>query len=354
MDYSPPVSGPDALLWLIVGAVLFLPFLVHAVERNLELFLFAMGAAAVSVSAAWSGHLLHETAVEPVHISLAVLGAGLAFHYGRRAFDRAFRRVRAKLPLPATIFLTVVGLGLLSSVITAIIAALLLVEVIHLLRLHRRQETDITILACFAIGLGAVLTPVGEPLSTIVTAKLDGDFWMLFRLLGWWILPGVLGVGALAAAIHPGRDYGALRDVHRKEPLSEVVVRAVKVYAFVAALVLLGTGLMPLVDRYFIKLPAAVLYWVNMISAILDNATLAAAEVGPALTRDQLMAVLLGLLISGGMLIPGNIPNIVAAGHLKITSREWARFGVPVGLGLMTLYFAAWLLLHGSPGAPAG
>jgi predicted cation transporter len=346
MDYNAPVAE-DLLLWGIVAVVLLLPFLVHAVERNLEAFLLAMGAAAVTASAQWSGHLVREALREPIHITLAVLGAGLAFHYGRRRFDRAFRRVRAALPLPATIFIVVVGLGLLSSVITAIIAALLLVEVVHLLQLHRKQETAITVLACFAIGLGAVLTPVGEPLSTIVTAKLHGDFWMLFRLLGWWILPGVLAIGAFAAVIHPGRDYGALRDVHRNEPLAEVFIRAVKVYVFVAALVLLGTGLLPLVERYFIKLPAPLLYWVNMCSAILDNATLAAAEVGPALSKDQLMAVLLGLLISGGMLIPGNIPNIVAAGHLKITSREWARVGVPVGLALMAAYFAAWWILHG-------
>ncbi|MEK7766692.1 MAG: DUF1646 family protein, partial [bacterium] len=230
----------DAALWGIVAAVLVLPFLVRAVERNLETFLLVMGAAAVTVSALWTVHLGSESLREPIHITLAVLGAGLAFHYGRGWFDRGFRGVRARLPLPAVLFLTVVGLGLLSSVITAIIAALLLVEIIHLLRLHRRQEIDITILACFAIGLGAVLTPVGEPLSTIAPARLHGDFWLLFRLLGWWILPGVLALGVLAAVIHPGRDYGDLKDTNRREPLREVFVRAGKVYLFVAALVLLA------------------------------------------------------------------------------------------------------------------
>lgn len=76
-----------------------------------------------------------------------------------------------------------------------------------------------------------------------------------------------------------------------------------------------------------------------MISAVLDNATLAAAEISPAMDRETIEAVLLGLIISGGMLIPGNIPNIIAAGKLNITSREWASFGVPVGLATMVLYF---------------
>ena len=65
---------------------------------------------------------------------------------------------------------------------------------------------------------------------------------------------------------------------------------------------------------------------------MLDNATLAAAEIGPSLTEVQIKSALLGLLISGGMLIPGNIPNIIAAHALHIKSTEWARLGVPLGL----------------------
>lgn len=60
----------------------------------------------------------------------------------------------------------------------------------------------------------------------------------------------------------------------------------------------------------------------NMVSLILDNAALAFAEIGPSLHILQIKAALLGLLISGGMLIPGNIPNIISAGKLKIRSSE--------------------------------
>jgi len=83
---------------------------------------------------------------------------------------------------------------------------------------------------------------------------------------------------------------------------------------------------------------------VNMISAILDNATLAAAEISAKMTAQQIQAILMGLLISGGMLIPGNIPNIVSASKLKIGSREWARLGVPFGLALMIIYFVVLFL----------
>jgi len=105
------------------------------------------------------------------------------------------------------------------------------------------------------------------------------------------------------------------------------------------ALVFLGDGFKPLIIEYFTKVPSEALFWVNMVSAILDNATLTAAEIGPALTEVQIKAALMGLLIAGGMLIPGNIPNIIAANKLGITSREWAKPGVPIGLATMSIYF---------------
>ena len=46
-----------------------------------------------------------------------------------------------------------------------------------------------------------------------------------------------------------------------------------------------------------------------------------------------------GVVIAGGMLIPGNIPNIISASKLGISSRSWAVIGVPLGLVLMAAYF---------------
>ena len=40
------------------------------------------------------------------------------------------------------------------------------------------------------------------------------------------------------------------------------------------------------------------------------------------------------------MLIPGNIPNIVAAGTLRIGAGSWAKIGIPMGLVLLGIYFA--------------
>jgi len=337
-------------LCLIFVVVLIGPFLNKKIEANLEAFLFIMGAISASLSNAWSAEVIQEGFVAPINITLAVLAAGVLFHYLRRYIDHAMRRILITVPLGAIVCAGIIIVGLLSSIISAIIAALLLVELITVLPLHRHAEINLTIIACFAIGLGAALTPLGEPLSTIVVSKLSGPpyhatFYYLFNLLASSVIPAVviLGIMGIFLVVEKPEDTGeSLAAEEEKEKLSEVFVRAAKVYMFVMALIFLGAGFKPLIDTYLLKLPSQVLFWVNIVSAILDNATLAAAEIGPSLSTAQIKSALLGLLISGGMLIPGNIPNIIAAHALHIKSTEWAKLGVPLGLVIMT---AAALLL---------
>jgi predicted cation transporter len=197
--------------------------------------------------------------------------------------------------------------------------------------------------------MGAVLTPLGEPLATIVIAKLKGEpyhagFWFLFEEFWRFVVPGVVAFGFLAAAIvKKGPDSASLNE-DRAESIPDILLRTVKTYLFVMALVFLGAGFKPIIDAYISKLPPAGLFWLNSISAILDNATLAAAEIAPSMAKDQMAFALLGLIISGGMLIPGNIPNIISAGKLKIKSKEWIAVGVPVGIATMIIYFIALLI----------
>jgi predicted cation transporter len=331
-------------LTLVFAIVLLGPFLNRKIESHLEMFLFAMGAVTASISRAWSFELLHEALVAPVGITLAVLAAGAVFHYLRTSIDRGMRRLLVVVPLPAVVCAGVIILALLSSLISAIIAALLLVEFITVLPLHRKAEVNLTVIACFAIGLGAALTPLGEPLSTIVVSKLSGapyyaDFFYLARFLGAFVVPAVGILGLIAMLLvrlgHQDTEPSLTAEAH-EEKMSDVLARAFKVYVFVMALIFLGAGFKPLIDAYLAQISSETLFWLNMVSAVLDNATLAAAEIGPTLVVAQIKSALLGLLIAGGMLIPGNIPNIIAAHALRINSTEWARLGVPVGLLMMT------------------
>ncbi|HZO80375.1 MAG TPA: DUF1646 family protein [Candidatus Binataceae bacterium] len=326
------------VLGAILAAALVGPVLIKSVERNLEAFFLCAGALAAVAGGQFGWPLLRAAAREPIALSLAVLGFGTLARLARPRLDRWFENLLRTTSPRAVYSILILALGLLASVITAVVAALFLVEAIALMKLDRRSEIATVVLACFAIGLGAALTPIGEPLGTIATAAVAKDFWYLARLLGPLVVAGIAIVAAIAMLLPVARG-GSLHAGPVEQSWRDVFVRAGKVYMFVAGLVGLSWGLRPLVDVYISRIPAELLFWLNSISALVDNATLTAAEIGPSLSAAQQRAVLMGLLISGGMLIPGNIPNIVAAGRLGIGSREWAAVGLLAGLPLMALCF---------------
>jgi predicted cation transporter len=336
----------------IIVLVLTLPFLVHRVEKQLEAFLFVMGVLAVTISSQWSLHLIEEAIKEPIKITLAVLIAGVIFRSIRSKVGVWAIHFGERFGFGLLLFIIVAGLGLLSSIITAIIAALVLAEIVSAIRLPRKTELRMVVIACFSIGLGAVLTPIGEPLSTIAVGKLKGepyhaDFFFLLQLLGKWVVPLVIGLGVLAALLPNKQEiagHGLMEE--KAESMRDILIRALKVYLFVLALVFLGTGFTPVVDKYLASASPYALYWINILSAVLDNATLTAAEITPAMSAATIKAALTGLLIAGGMLIPGNIPNIICASKLNIKSREWAVIGVPIGMILMVGFFIFLLLAH--------
>jgi predicted cation transporter len=346
-------------LCLVVLLVLILPFITKKVEENLELFFLIMGVCAVTIASLWSWELVIEAVKAPVVIGSVPVGIfqvvlvfGLLIHFYNKAFCRGILTIASKLGWRLFTFLLILLLSIVCSVVSIIVAAVLLSEIIAALPLHKMEKVKFAVVACFALGLGAVLTPVGEPLSTILVSKLAGppfhaDFFFPLRVFGIFILPGILVI-SLFGAFFIGRGIDLKHfshEVEYTESLKSVILRAIKVYFFVAALVFLGEGMKPLIVWYIVHVPSWILYWINMVSAILDNATLTAMEIGPTMALPQIIGIIMGLLIAGGMLIPGNIPNIVAAARLKINMKEWALIGVPIGLVIMAVYFVIMLPL---------
>jgi len=337
-------------LMAIILMVFLLPFIFKMIAGNLELFLLVMGILAVTIAGRWSLGLLLASVTDPVSKGIvpAVLIAGLIFFYGKSHLDSWVAWILDRYPLKVVIFVTVVLLGLICSITTAIIASLLLVELIAIIPMDHGTRIKVVVAGCFSISMGMVLTPVAEPLALLAETLLQGPpyyagFFFLFNNLAFYIIPGCLAMGVLASMfVKTACDPEEAECAPKGETLEEVFKRAGRIYLFVIALLLLGNGLDVMIDHYLVQVPPQILYWINMLSAILDNATLTASEITPMMSLEQIKAMLMGLLISGGMLIPGNIANIVAANKLNITSREWSRLAVPLGFTLMAIYFV-WI-----------
>ena len=142
----------------VLIAVLLGPVLIEPIGENIEVFFLAAGAFASAITRQWNLELLSTTLTQPIALTIAVLVFGVVARIMRPSLDAWFKRLATSIAPQWIYFSLIVVLGLLSSVITAVIAALILVEAIALLKLDRASETGAVVLACFAIGLGAALT----------------------------------------------------------------------------------------------------------------------------------------------------------------------------------------------------
>ena len=340
------------LLGLVVLNLLVWPLKSKWVENHLELFLLMVGAAAVTISGMWSKEFIYDALNSPVNVAFIVLVVSIIFNYYSRYIFRVlfvlFRFFEPKYSFAILVFL----LGITSSVFSVTVAALVLAEVLQVVNLESEQTVKVTVYACYAIGLGAVLLPLAEPLGLVIYKELaagphQADFFFVLKHFFWWIMPAI-SLMALAAG-YTVRNANAQVELHireDKEDTRSMLRRTWHIYLFVAALTLISTGLRPFADATIARLSGKILFWANSVSVIIDNATLAAIEITPDVTIPNLMYMVIGLAAFGSMLIQGNLPNIVAAEKLGIKSREWARVAVPTGLVLMSGYFVAlWIVL---------
>jgi predicted cation transporter len=334
-----------ALATLVIVAVLLGPVLIKPIERNVEFFFLLIGILTASIMGQFNAVLVRSALVEPLSFTAAVLVFGAAFRVSKAYLDELFATM-VELIGPRTLcFFLAIMLGALAPLITPVVSALVFVEAIALLRRDRAAEVSATVFACFAIGIGAGLTPLGLPGIAVVLRSLHADFWYLTNLLGPFVAAGIVLAAApiMFLPFGPGQP---LTEIRVEDSWSTVLLaRPGRVYVFIAGLVALSDGLRPVVNAYIHRVPEVLLFWINTLSAVVNNSTLAVIEISPSMSVSQQRAALLGLLISGGMLITGNIPNVVAASRLRIGSREWARTGVGFGLALLILCFAVLLVV---------
>ena len=333
------------LATLVIIAVLLGPVLIKPVERNVEFFFLLIGLLTAAVMGQFNPALVRGALIEPLSFTAAVLVFGAAFRFSKAYLDDLFAIVVELLEPRILCFFLAIILGALAPIITPVVSALVFVEAIALLRRDRAAEISATVFACFAIGIGSGLTPLGLPGIAVVLRSLHADFWYLTSLLGPFVAVGIVLAAApiLFLPFDPGEP---LTEIHVEDSWTTVLLtRPGRVYVFIAGLVALSDGLRPVVNAYIHRVPENFLFWINTLSAVVNNSTLAVIEISPSMSVSQQRAALLGLLISGGMLITGNIPNVVAASRLRIGSREWARIGFGFGLILLILCFAVLLVI---------
>ena len=334
-----PVVGLALIALLLIG-----PVASRSIEERIEIFFLAIGLLAMTLAGAWRWEVAGRAASVPLGITLTVIVADIVFGRIRGQMDRAVGWAQARIAAPLLCGGAVFAIALLSAMLTSIVAALMLAEVVELMRLGPRARLQVAVAGCFAIGLGSSLTPLGGPLSTLAASGLGMGFGGLFRMLAPYVLPGMLTCAIVAGFFSYREDGASLLAaaptvVLIRESIILALVRGLEIYAFIAGLVLVGEAFSPLAARFVPRLGYSALFWTNTVSAAMDNATLVALEIhamDPARARGAIVA----LLVAGGMLIPGNVPNIVAAAVLRIQARDWAKIGVPIGLVLLVIYFA--------------
>ncbi|HVE12281.1 MAG TPA: DUF1646 family protein [Elusimicrobiota bacterium] len=338
-------------LFLLALLAFLGPLADKRIAARLEWFLLALGAAACTFSMAWSEALLAEALLRPLKVCSAILSGALVFSFIHDWVRARVRAASASLGPAAAVAAAVLVACAASLLLTAPVAGLILVEILEAMRLKAGARTHAAVLGCLAIGLASTLSPLGGPIPAIAMAKMaqapylvDGRY--LLELAAPWALPMVLGLSVTAGFVFGRPDPKAEKEADDPLTLWNVLVLTGKLYVFIAGLVLLGGGLLPLVDRAALGAAPGALFWGNSLAAVADGATLAAVEISPRMHQEQLRAILLSLPAAGGALVQGNAHNLLVAQRLRIQPKEWAKAGVPAAAALMacayfSLVFAA-------------
>ena len=107
----------------------------------------------------WRMEIIEEALTAPLHVGdifgipigifQIVLVVGLIIYKWHAPIHKAIRKMTDALSLKVMAFILIAVLGLFSSVISAILAAIILVEMVNAMPLSRKSKIDLTIIACF-------------------------------------------------------------------------------------------------------------------------------------------------------------------------------------------------------------
>lgn len=339
------------MLFAILLLILLLPVVSRRIERNLEILFLIMSILASIISGSFGYQTFSEALIAPLFIHEIPIGifqivliAGIIFTKYMPDIEKIMKNLEKRFGMPFIFALLIFLMGIGSGIISAIVASLIIAEVSRVFPIERKIKNFALVISAFSIGFGASLTPLGEPLSTILVLKLSGppyyaDFFFPFKILALYILPLIFVLSIISYYFLKRAGSYKVEEYLKRPTYRDSLIRALKIYIFVFSLTLLGSSFTVIVEKYIIGLSPTLMYLFGASSSFLDNATVAAAIISPQMSVFQIKSFLISLLISGGFLIPGNVPNIVIAHTHNISFKEWAKLALPIGIPILIAMF---------------
>src|SRR5580658_6280716 len=123
---------------VLIDLLLLGPVVSRTIEEHIELFFLAIGLLAMTFAGAWRWEVASRAAEVPLGITLTVIVADVVFGRVRGQMDRALGWIQARIARPIVCGGAIFVIALLSAMLTAIVAALMLAELVELMRLGPR------------------------------------------------------------------------------------------------------------------------------------------------------------------------------------------------------------------------
>ena len=278
--------------------------------------------------------------------------------------------------------LLVGSMGSISVVVMAVLGGIFFRT---LQGVSKRDLTPSVVWYSAAIGISALLTTIGEPLSLFIARNLGESTPYLLRTYTGFCALNVIACAAAAAflasraaplpetteeaaerevheaeAVLPGMSgNGAKEEVreafeavekleHEQHDLTHETValvnRTANIYVFVLGLLFFGESVKPIASHLFSSMHPMLAFFVNAISAVADNALLGLLEVQPGMSQESVLIIGISLAFWGVGLVPGNVCNVVLKDQLGIRFGTWARHGIPAACVLAAFNLVLLLL----------
>lgn len=396
------------VVWLAVAmcltlvAMIALPIVSKLVDEQLGYFFFALGGLMLFIALKLGivqydsgdfvqmlmhGHRegLHTVLGEAWVLLLCYFSLSLLAALNKQRIEAVVKGWAERYSPATLVFWWVLVAGSLGSVSVVVMAVVGGIFFRTLRDVTKHDYTAAVVCYSACIGISALLTTIGEPLSLFMAKNLGEGTPYLLRTFGGIVAINSVVLAVIAwrmarvapalpesteeamvrevaeaeAAATTGNGSGLAKEVREaaaavgkfeeeehdwKHEVDKLLHSTVKLYLFVLGLLLYGEAVKAIAANVFSTLPPYWSFWGNSVSAVADNALLGLLEVQPGMPQATVFILGISLALWGVGLVPGNVCNVVLKEALHISFKDWAKYGMPLALLLAALNFVLILL----------